>query len=145
MTPNLQSSATLPFLNHLGNLLLPGSVTPCVPRWDAEEPSQHFLTEVAKFAVEIESFRHSLSTRFNQLIVELQEEDIQACIAENTPATRIFFQTVGDLFIHEYYSRPKNLLALGLPMDPPFPIGNKPDPGNLEKLEVVYLQSKPYR
>ncbi len=145
MTSNIHSITSLPFLNDLGNLLLPGSVTPFVPRWDAEAPSRHFLNEVAKFAVEIDSFRQFLFTRFNQLIVELSEEDIQACIVENTPTTRIFFQTVGDLYIHEYYSRPKNLLALGLPLDPPFPIGNKPDPGSLEKLEVVYLRGKPYR
>lgn len=145
MTSNISLSTSFPFLNDLGNLLLPGSVTPFVPRWDAEAPSRNFLNEVAKFTVEIESFRQLLLTRFNQLVIELSEEDIQTCIVENTPVTRIFFQRVGDLYIHEYYSRPKNLLALGLPLDPPFPIGNKPEPGSLEKLEVVFLRGKPYR
>ena len=145
MTSNINLSTSFPFLNDLGNLLLPGSVTPFVPRWDAEAPSRHFLNEVAKFTVEIESFRQFLLTRFNQLIIELSEEDIQACIIENTPVTRNFFQTVGVLYIHEYYSRPNILLSLGLPLDPPFPMGNKPDPGSLEKLEAVFLRGKPYR
>jgi hypothetical protein len=116
-----------------------------VPRWDAEVPSRQFLTEVARFAVEIELFRQLLCKRFNQPIVELREDDIQVFIAENSPATRIFFQTVGNLYIHEYYSRPKNLAALGLPVDSPFPTGNKPDPGDLEKLEVVFLRGKLHR
>lgn len=145
MQSDSQQSMIFSFLTVLGNLLLPGSVTPYVPGWDAEAPSQQFFFGVAKFEFEIQSFRDLLAKRFTPFINELKEEDIQVCIAENSPATRIFFQTVGDLYIHEYYSRPQTLIALGLPIEPPFPKGRPVISGSLEKLETVFIKGKTYR
>lgn len=91
MTRNLLSKESLFFLNHLGNLILPGSTIPYVPRWDAELPSKYFTVEVEKSQMAIESFKNHLRNKFKQPIDELIDEDLQAIITENSTATRNFF------------------------------------------------------
>ena len=145
MTINLLSKESLSFLNNLGNLILPGSTNPYVPRWDAELPSKYFVVEVEKFQMTIESFKNHLSNKFKKPIDELIDEDLQAIIAENSTATRNFFQSIGDCYINDFYSRPKVLSALGFSQVPPFPNGNYPFVGNLEELEAVFKRGRMYR
>ena len=145
MTRNLLSKESLSFLNHLGNLILPGSTIPYVPRWDAELPSKYFAVEVEKSQMAIESFKNHLRNKFKQPIDELIDEDLQAIIAENSTATRNFFQSIGDCYINDYYSRPRVLSALGFSQVPPFPNGNYPFVGNLEELEAVFKRGRMYR
>jgi hypothetical protein len=145
VTKNLLSKESLSFLNNLGNLILPGSTNPYVPRWDAELPSEYFVAEAAKSRIVIESFKNHLSNKFKKPIDELMDEDLQAIIAENSTATRDFFQSIGDYYINDFYSRPKTLSALGLSQVPPFPNGNNPFVGNLEELEAVFKRGRMYR
>lgn len=145
MTRNLLSKESLSFLNNLGNLILPGSTNPNVPRWDAELPSDYFLVEAAKCGMVIESFKNHLSKKFKKPIDELIDEDLQAIIAENSTTTRDFFQSIGDCYINDFYSRPKILSALALSQVPPFPKGNNPFVGNLEELEAVFNRGRMYR
>jgi len=145
VTRNLLSKESLSFLNNLGNLILPGSTNPYVPRWDAELPSEYFLVEAAKSGMVIELFKNHLSNKFKKPIDELMDEDLQAIIAENSTATRDFFLLIGDCYISDFYSRPKTLSALGLSQVPPFPNGNNPFVGNLEELEPVFKRGRMYR
>ena len=145
MTRNSLSAELLSFLNNFGNLILPGSSNPYVPRWDAEPTSEYFLIEVEKSVIVIETFKTHLSNRFKKSINELVEEDLQLIISENSTATRDFFKSIGDYYLHDYYSRPKTLSALGLPQVPPFPSGNKVFLGALAELEIVFNRGRIYR
>ncbi len=145
MTRNSVSAKLLSFLNDFGNLILPGASNPYVPRWDVDPASEYFLLEVAKNVAVIESFKIHLSIRFNGSLKELTEEDLETIISENSTATKDFFRLIGDLYLHDYYSRPKTLSALGLSQVPPFPGGNKVFLGNLEKLEMVFNRGRIYR
>jgi hypothetical protein len=142
---NLLSKESLSFLNDFGNLILPGSINPFVPRWDAELPSDYFIVEVAKSRTVIEAFKNYLSAKFKKPIYELMDEDLQAIIAENSTATRDFFQSIGNCYINDFYSRPKTLSSLSLSQVPPFPRGNHPFFGNLEELEPVFKRGRMYR
>ncbi len=145
MTMNLLSNSSLSFLNDFGNLILPGSISPLVPRWDAEPPSEYFIVEAVKYRTVIEAFKNHLSEKFKKPIYKLMDEDLQAIIAENSTATRDFFQSIGDCYINDFYSRPKTLSGLGLSQVPPFPRGNNPFAGNLEVLEPVFKRGRMYR
>jgi hypothetical protein len=142
---NLLSKELLSFLNDFGNLILPGSINPLVPRWDAELPSEYFIVEAAKSRTVIEAFKNHLSEKFKKPIYELMDEDLQAIIAENSTAAKDFLQLIGDCYIIDFYSRPKTLSGLGLSQVPPFPNGNNPFAGNLEELEPVFKRGRMYR
>lgn len=145
MTRNSLSADLLSFLNDFGNLILPGSTNPYVPRWDVDPASEYFLVEIAKSVMVIESFKIHLSHKFNGPVKELTEEDLYTIISENSTATKDFFRSIGDLYLHDYYSRPKTLSVLGLSKVPPFPGGNNVFLGDLGKLEMVFNRGRIYR
>lgn len=145
MTQNSLSEELISFLNDFGNLILPGSTNPYVPRWDAVPPSEYFLFETAKSLLVIEQFNIYLSNKFNVSVKELKEEDLKAIILENSTATNDFFRSIGELYLQDYYSRPKTLSVLGLSQVPPFPLGNNVFLGDLEKLEMVFSRGRIYR
>ena len=93
----------------------------------------------------IEAFKNHLSEKFKKPIYELMDEDLQAIITENSTATRDFFQSIGNYYINDFYSRPKTLSGLGLSQVPPFPHWNNPFLGNLEELEPVFKRGRMYR
>jgi hypothetical protein len=142
---NSLSEELISFLNDFGNLILPGSTNPYVPRWDVVPPSEYFLFEVAKSVMVIELFNIYLGNKFNGTVKELTEEDLKAIILENSTATKDFFRSIGELYLQDYYSRPKTLSVLGLSQVPPFPAGNNVFLGDLEKLEMVFSRGRIYR
>jgi hypothetical protein len=145
VTEKLISEELLSFLNDFGNVILPGSTNPPVPRWDAEPPSKQFLSKAVVAIFPIESFKNFLSVKFNGVISQLTEEELQAIVSENSTETRNFFKSLGDLYINDYYSRPRTLLALGLSQEAPFPRGNEVFFGDLGKLEMVFNRGRIYR
>jgi hypothetical protein len=133
------------FANYIGSMILPGSVQMSVPSWDSEKPSSDFLRAIVKFEFEIKSFQGFLEEKYGKKFWKIDDAQINDCIIENSAPTREFFRLLGDLYIIEYYSRTKTLLALGLLIDPPFPRGNKVHEGDLEKLELVFNKGRIYK
>jgi len=133
------------FANYIGSIILPGSMKLSVPGWDSEKPSNDFQNLIIKFEYEIKSFQEFLEEKYEKKFWKIDAAQIYDCILEDSTPTREFFRQLSDLYIIEYYSRTKTLLALGLTIDPPFPRGNKVFVGDLEKLEIVFNKGRIYK
>ena len=139
------SESLYAFANYIGSIILPGSLKLCVPGWDSEKPSNDFQNSIIKFEYEIKSFQGFLEEKYEKKFWKIDASQIYDCILEDSIPTREFFRQLSDLYIIEYYSRTKTLLALGLTIDPPFPRGNKVFVGDLDKLEIVFNKGRIYK
>jgi len=133
------------FVNYIGSIILPGSMKLSVPGWDSEKPSNDFQNMITKFEYEINCFQEFLEEKYKKKFWKIDASQIYDSILEDSTPTREFFRQLSDLYIIEYYSRTKTLLALGLTIDPPFPRGNKVFVGDLEKLETVFNNGRIYK
>lgn len=142
MIPISSPERLLDFLNHIGNLILPGSKNLFVPGWESQQPSDDFFRASQRFEFEINSFQEFLERKYLDKFRSITDEQLQDCILEGSKSTADFFRHLGDLYIIEYYSRTKIQSALGLISEPPFPQGNKVHAGDLDLLEIVFTKGK---
>ena len=133
------------FLEKIGSLLLPGSEQLGIPGWSHENASLEFLEAALTHVESLNTFRRFLTEYFDKHFSEISWPEFEKYISINFEGSRSFFQTFGDLFIEEYYSRTAVIASMGLTLKSQYSLGQKVESGNLEMLENVYLNGKKYR